>query len=487
MDTPTDPGVRYSDSTTKRGKELRDLARLLDADTFGEATTQGKKARAMQLQSHLQTNQPTGEFVSDVEAPEAPSPGSDDVTPRAQPLPAVSPKVPGKPAGPSMLSHTLPKPSSFVAPPAVRPMAADEVITRPMAPVVAMAKTPPPVNPLPPVGAKPVSKPIERTPPPTRPLPPVVKHAPARPPAQVSPPVPAMAAAAETPELDVVDVEPIGFADSLLDVMATAGRPAVGVASDELIITHSEPHPVPPLPAISISPPAPSSPVWGPMSASSSAGISLSPMQRHRGLVYVGAAVGFVVLVILLVVVSLRGDGAKAPQPVQPVASTTPAPEPAKAEPPKVEPAAAKPTDERPKPASPRKTKGSGKTGHGGSVAEELVPPPLPRGDSRPNPFAHPPVSQERISAVVRNPNNQAMLKSCYERALKRDNHLTSGRVEVTVSVGMSGSVQRVVINAPASFILVEPCIKSAVRRWAFPPNSEDYATNFPLIMQGGM
>jgi len=47
--------------------------------------------------------------------------------------------------------------------------------------------------------------------------------------------------------------------------------------------------------------------------------------------------------------------------------------------------------------------------------------------------------------------------------------------------------VQRVVINAPSSFIMVEPCIKTAVKRWVFPPSSEEYATNFPLIMQGGM
>jgi hypothetical protein len=59
--------------------------------------------------------------------------------------------------------------------------------------------------------------------------------------------------------------------------------------------------------------------------------------------------------------------------------------------------------------------------------------------------------------------------------------------VEVTASIGTSGAIQRVVINAPSSFILVEPCIKSAVKRWVFPPSSEEYATNFPLILQGGM
>jgi hypothetical protein len=107
---------------------------------------------------------------------------------------------------------------------------------------------------------------------------------------------------------------------------------------------------------------------------------------------------------------------------------------------------------------------------------------------ARPNPFDDARnVSQAQIMAVVRNPANQAALKSCYERALKMDNHLTSGRIDVTVSISTSGVVQRVVVNAPSSFILVEPCIKGAVKRWQFPSNTEEYGTNFPLIMQGGM
>lgn len=96
-------------------------------------------------------------------------------------------------------------------------------------------------------------------------------------------------------------------------------------------------------------------------------------------------------------------------------------------------------------------------------------------------------VSQRQISAVVRNKANQAALKSCYERALKMDNHLTRGRVDVTVSVGPSGTVQRVVIQAPSGFILLEPCIKGAIKHWVFPASTEEYAVNFPLVMQGGM
>ena len=168
-----------------------------------------------------------------------------------------------------------------------------------------------------------------------------------------------------------------------------------------------------------------------------------------------------------------------------------PEPKPAAVEPPKPMPLA----EEKPAP-TPR---GKGKHGSGrplrrmdvSSASErQLAPKPAakPTLAVRPNPFDESKaVSQSQISAVVRNRANQDGLKSCYERALKMDNHLTSGRIDVTVSIGTSGIVQRVVVNAPSSFILVEPCIKNAVKRWVFPPSSEEYGTNFPLIMQGGM
>ena len=95
--------------------------------------------------------------------------------------------------------------------------------------------------------------------------------------------------------------------------------------------------------------------------------------------------------------------------------------------------------------------------------------------------------SPAQITAVVRNKANQAALKSCYERALKMDNSLTRGRVDVTVSIGTSGIVRRVVTKAPSSFGLVESCIKGAIKRWVFPPSTEEYATNFPLILHGEM
>ncbi|HEX7506027.1 MAG TPA: AgmX/PglI C-terminal domain-containing protein [Polyangia bacterium] len=212
------------------------------------------------------------------------------------------------------------------------------------------------------------------------------------------------------------------------------------------------------------------------------------------GLKFLVAACVIVGLVILIVMVTLRMDSRKVPD-LEPAPSKEPAaepePEPAVAEPPKPEPAA----EEKPG----QGTRAAGKRGSARSVhhmdvgpAPERQPthlqPAKPGLAARPNPFDEAKtVSQSQISAVVRNKANQDGLKTCYDRALKMDNHLTSGRVDVTVSIGASGVVQRVVINAPASFILVEPCIKSAVKRWVFPPSAEEYGTNFPLIMQGGM
>jgi predicted Zn finger-like uncharacterized protein len=222
--------------------------------------------------------------------------------------------------------------------------------------------------------------------------------------------------------------------------------------------------------------------------------------ERQPGLKYVFAAAALVVLVLLLVLVILRGDATKVPGAAKEPVKEEPAPpieEPAKPEEPQA--VAKKPTV---MPVEEARSSGSRSGTRHSSVKTHLQveKPPAPEpvskpssrpghGDApRPNPFAEGSraVSQDQISAVVRNPANQAGLRSCYERALKMDNHLTSGRLDITVSVSASGAVDRVIVNAPANFILVEPCIKNAVRRWRFPAGAEDYGTSFPLILQGG-
>ena len=230
---------------------------------------------------------------------------------------------------------------------------------------------------------------------------------------------------------------------------------------------------------------------------------------RHQGLKYIIAGAAIVFLVIVLVILSLRGDsGKKADEQGQRSVAT--------------ETKVAKSDDELAKEleavvgkedvssptkattkthfvkspsrgsiSSPSASAGSAKAamnsdhaaavrrmGAGGS---ELAP-------ARPNPFATgnvKTVSQEQFTAVVK--RNQGSVKICYERALKLDNQLTKGRIDVTVSVGLSGTVQKVLLSTPPGFYVIEACLKDAVRRWAFPASGEEYTMSFPLIMQGGM
>jgi outer membrane biosynthesis protein TonB len=241
--------------------------------------------------------------------------------------------------------------------------------------------------------------------------------------------------------------------------------------------------------------------------------------QRQPGLKYMVAAVAIVVLIILLGLVILRSDREKPIDPIaaaeaergkrEPVKSEPPKPDPppaqvAKADPPKAE----EPKDNKPTPTerpgspptveerSPTPSRRGSRHGardrtpaheHAPRDKAESKPPRL--AGARPNPFdeGKATISQSQIMGVVRDTSNQGSLRACYERALKMDSRLTSGRIDVKVAISTSGSVQRVVINAPSSFILVEPCIKTAVKRWHFPSNAEEYETSFPLIMQGGM
>jgi predicted Zn finger-like uncharacterized protein len=367
----------------------------------------------------------------------------------------------------------------------------------------------------------PASAESDKTPPPVRPLPPVSVKAAARPsapaisakfPAAVSPPAPSasanLPAVVKLPAPSVsasypafapaIHFPPASAATSSRSLPAvtaiSAGQSDLGGFSEVIQ-------------AGAISEP-PSSPqqvfpeIVTPPDSATFPSPSVSDFGKgpaRPGKKYVVAAGAIVALVLLIVMVTLRMDSRKVPdiEPV-PAAPTAPPvveppPKPAVVEPPKPEPAA---HQEK----TAQNVRSGGKRGFGKSsrhvevaLAPAHQPEPKPTSKPtephRPNPFdeSKPSVSQSQISAVVRNKANQAGLKSCYERALKMDNRLTSGRIDVTVSVGTSGTVQRVVINAPASFILVEPCIKSAVKRWVFPPSSEEYGTNFPLIMQGGM
>jgi predicted Zn finger-like uncharacterized protein len=91
----------------------------------------------------------------------------------------------------------------------------------------------------------------------------------------------------------------------------------------------------------------------------------------------------------------------------------------------------------------------------------------------------------QKFMGVFKQQDHHTAIKSCYERALKRDERLKLARLEIAVNVGETGSVKRVRVEAPPEFSGVSTCIRDAVRRWRFPSNNEEYEASFPLILHG--
>ena len=229
---------------------------------------------------------------------------------------------------------------------------------------------------------------------------------------------------------------------------------------------------------------------------------------RHRHLKYVIAAGIVVVLVILVILVSWRGESGKAAGLAAERAARVPeAPSLSEAETPPQDDRTGGPED-RPKARSAlRVTSKRSSVVHSANPSDRAAtaradpfagPSASSRSPERPVPVEtagqprRPPggegrvVSQAQISEVVRNRENQAGLKTCYERALKQDGRFRTGRLDITVSVGETGVVQQVHVHGPSDFLLIDGCIKNAIRHWRFPPSAEEYATSFPLILQGG-
>jgi hypothetical protein len=91
--------------------------------------------------------------------------------------------------------------------------------------------------------------------------------------------------------------------------------------------------------------------------------------------------------------------------------------------------------------------------------------------------------NQTEFLAVVR--RHQDIIKSCYQRALNRDQRLSAGRLDVTVTVGFTGSVKDVDVKAPAEFSGVSSCIQGVVKRMRFPASGEEYSSSFPVLLHG--
>jgi predicted Zn finger-like uncharacterized protein len=229
-----------------------------------------------------------------------------------------------------------------------------------------------------------------------------------------------------------------------------------------------------------------------------------APAPRSRSSVMILALLGVIALIVVVAVISLK----KAPRPAPPIAKpTVPVAEPVVAKEPEPPPPAPPPVIEKtpdPPAASPGKGKRGGKPVRGATKAQPAAPDPgvgttpvaggtdaARFNDNRRmnitgggGPARLPPPAQADITRVIS--NNRAGIKVCYQRALTRDNTLTRGKLAVKLSIGVSGRVKHMSLDGPAQFrILLEPCIKEVVSRWAFPPASEEYGTEFPLVFQG--
>jgi predicted Zn finger-like uncharacterized protein len=91
----------------------------------------------------------------------------------------------------------------------------------------------------------------------------------------------------------------------------------------------------------------------------------------------------------------------------------------------------------------------------------------------------------QKFLAVFKQPDHLQSVKSCYERALKRDDNLKLARLDITVNVGETGSAKKVSIAAPPEFGTVKSCIQDSVRRWRFPANVKEYEAVYTLILAG--
>jgi predicted Zn finger-like uncharacterized protein len=94
-----------------------------------------------------------------------------------------------------------------------------------------------------------------------------------------------------------------------------------------------------------------------------------------------------------------------------------------------------------------------------------------------------PPPSQSQILSVIN--ANRNGIKTCYQRALVRDNSLARGKVTVKLTIGISGRVKQVGLDGPSQFRVLEPCVKDIISRWVFPQGPDEYATEFVSVFQG--
>jgi hypothetical protein len=123
--------------------------------------------------------------------------------------------------------------------------------------------------------------------------------------------------------------------------------------------------------------------------------------------------------------------------------------------------------------------------GHAGSASTQVAltdePMPVERPARTAGATRSPPPNE--IGPVIK--KGRPELEACYQRALRQDPSLTRARVNVSISIGVSGTVRRVVLDPPSASAPLAACITSAISRWAFPPAPVEYGTEFPVVLRG--
>lgn len=127
------------------------------------------------------------------------------------------------------------------------------------------------------------------------------------------------------------------------------------------------------------------------------------------------------------------------------------------------------------KPAGPVKTKKKSSSGTGGGSSRPAIKEPTPSG----------PVVNLSAGMVRREiASNMFHVHRCYDGALKADPTL-KGRYSITITIGISGKVTRVVIDKDTlGHPGVAKCVKRKVKAWRFPIKgrlSEPTEVGFPV------
>lgn len=88
-------------------------------------------------------------------------------------------------------------------------------------------------------------------------------------------------------------------------------------------------------------------------------------------------------------------------------------------------------------------------------------------------------LNAQQLSSVVS--RNRPSLTRCYETAIRGSRNAPSARINVTVTVGRSGTVTRV-SAAGGSIPGLTNCVEQSVRRWRFPSSGQSVETSFPVV-----